>query len=193
MDAQEQVQGQVIFLNGTSSSGKSSLAAELLATLDSVWFHLSVDAFNAMGSRREDLLDTPERLDLALGRMRRGFHRSIAGMAAAGNNVVVDHVLSEPWRLADCLDVLAGHDVVLVGVHCPLEELQRRETARGDRSAGIAAFQYDRVHVHRDYDVEVDTAAASTAECARAVRDFLATRVPGAPTAFDRLRAGRAA
>jgi hypothetical protein len=31
--------GRVILLNGTSSSGKSSIAKELLATLNGVWFH----------------------------------------------------------------------------------------------------------------------------------------------------------
>lgn len=40
--------GRIIFLNGTSSSGKSSIARELLGLLDGVYSHLSVDAFNAM-------------------------------------------------------------------------------------------------------------------------------------------------
>ncbi len=181
--------GQVIFLNGTSSSGKSSLATELLRTLDSPYFHLSVDAFNAMGARRADLVPTPEDLTVALTRMRQGFHRAVAGMAAAGNNVVVDHVLSEPWRLADCLDVLAGYDVVLVGVRCSFEELQRREAARGDRQPGTAAMQFERVHAHGIYDFECDTSVDDTAECARSLKDFLARRSPAAPTAFDRLRA----
>ncbi|GAA2145950.1 hypothetical protein GCM10009760_35170 [Kitasatospora kazusensis] len=181
--------GRIIFLNGTSSSGKSSLAVELLRTLDSPYFHLSVDAFNAMGARRAELLPTPDDLAAALTRMRRGFHRAIAGMAAAGNNVVVDHVFSEPWRLLDCLDVLAGYDVVLVGVRCPLDELRRRELARGDRQPGTAELQFDLVHAHGVYDVECDTGAAGTEDCARQVRDFLARRDRTAPTAFERLRA----
>ncbi|WP_280715630.1 AAA family ATPase [Kitasatospora sp. MAP5-34] len=178
----------MIFLNGTSSSGKSSLAAELLRTLDSNYFHLSVDAFNAMGARRADLFRTPDELATALTRMRQGFHRAIAGMAAGGNNVVVDHVFSERWRLLDCLDVLAGYDVVLVGVRCSLDELRRRELARGDRSPGTAEYQYDRVHSHGVYDVECDTGTTSTEDCARLVRDFLARRDRTVPTAFDRLR-----
>jgi chloramphenicol 3-O-phosphotransferase len=31
--------------------------------------------------------------------------------------------------------------VVLVGVHCPLQELERREQERGDRAPGLAARQ----------------------------------------------------
>lgn len=133
--------GRIIFLNGTSSSGKSSIARELLDILnDGVFFHMAVDGFNAMRSKRE--LGTDE-LDAALRRTRMGFHRSIAAMAEAGNDIVVDHVLSEPWRLLDCLTVLQPENVLFIGVHCPLDELTRRELARGDRPPGLAAHQYD--------------------------------------------------
>ncbi len=38
--------GRIIFLNGTSSSGKSSIAEQLLLMLDPPHFHMSVDAIN---------------------------------------------------------------------------------------------------------------------------------------------------
>jgi chloramphenicol 3-O phosphotransferase len=132
----EPATAQIILLNGTSSSGKSSIAKELLRILESPYYHLSVDAFNAMRERR-DL--PPEALDEVLYRMRRGFHRAIAGMAAGGNNIVVDYVLSEPWRLIDCLEVFARFDVVFIGVHCSAPELERRERARGARLYAIDA------------------------------------------------------
>ncbi|MFF7969140.1 chloramphenicol phosphotransferase CPT family protein [Streptomyces sp. NPDC007903] len=177
--------GRIIFLNGTSSSGKSSIARELLGLLDDgVYSHLSVDAFNAMRAQRE----LPgEEFDAALRRTRLGFHRSVAAMAEVGNDVVVDHVLSEPWRLTDCLTVLRPEDVLFVGVHCPLPELERRERARGDREAGLAALQYGLVHAHGDYDLECDTGTASPRACAERIRDFLPHRPT--PTAFSRLRA----
>ncbi|WP_330451302.1 MULTISPECIES: phosphotransferase-like protein [unclassified Streptomyces] len=176
--------GRIVFLNGTSSSGKSSIARELLDILDDgVFFHLAIDNFNAMRSKRE--LGT-EGLDVALRRTRMGFHRSIAAMAEAGNDVVVDHVLSEPWRLLDCLTVLRPEDVLFVGVHCPPDELARRELARGDRPQGLAAHQYDLVHGHGDYDLECDTSVASPRECAQQIKEFLPYRP--SPTAFTRLR-----
>ena len=58
-------------------------------------------------------------------------------MAEAGNDIVVDHVLSEPWRLLDCLTMLGPEDVLFVGIHCPIHELVRREQARGDRPPGL--------------------------------------------------------
>lgn len=181
--------GRVVFLNGTSSSGKSSIARELLPILDGdPYFHLAVDAFNAMRGKKE--ID-PAALDDVLTRTRRGYHRAIAYMAAAGNDLVVDHVLSEPWRLDDCLTVLADVDVFLVGVRCPLAELERRERARGDRPPGLAAYQYERVHAHGVYDVECDSAASSPRECAELIKAHVESAVARgeAPTAFARLRA----
>ncbi|MFY1675919.1 MULTISPECIES: chloramphenicol phosphotransferase CPT family protein [unclassified Streptomyces] len=176
--------GRIIFLNGTSSSGKSSIARELLDILDDgVFFHLAVDDFNAMRTRRP--LAAGE-LDAALRRTRMGFHRSVAAMAEVGNDIVLDHVLSEPWRLLDCLTVLRPDDVLFVGVHCPLAELTRREEARGDRPAGLAARQFDLVHRHGDYDLECDTGDSDPRECARRIAEFLPERPR--PTAFARLR-----
>ncbi|MET8099239.1 AAA family ATPase [Streptomyces sp. NPDC005236] len=176
--------GRIIFLNGTSSSGKSSVARELLDILDDgVFFHLAVDGFNAMRTRRS--LEAVE-LETALRRTRMGFHRSIAAMAEVGNDIIVDHVLSERWRLLDCLTVLRPEDVLFVGIHCPLEELVRREQARGDRPPGLAAHQYDLVHRHGDYDLECDTGTSSPRECAERIKDFLPCRP--SRTAFARLR-----
>ncbi|WP_260848656.1 chloramphenicol phosphotransferase CPT family protein [Streptomyces sp. SLBN-118] len=174
----------IIFLNGTSSSGKSSIAKELLAVLDETCFHMPVDAFHAMRSRHEL---TEEQLHVVLRHTWMGFHRAVAGMAAAGNTVVVDHVLSEPWRLRDCLALFPPQDVVLVGVHCPLPELERREQARGDRPPGLAARQINQVHGHGTYDIECDTGSTSPLDCARQIKTFLPRRP--APTAFERLRA----
>jgi chloramphenicol 3-O phosphotransferase len=175
--------GTVIFLNGTSSSGKSTIARELLRTLDGPYFHMAVDTFHAMRST------TPvaaQDLPTVLHRTWQGFHRAVAGMAAAGNDIVVDHVLSARWRLLDCLALLEPRDVVFVGVRCPLTELERREKARGDRPGGLAARQLEQVHAHGVYDIECDTSREDPGTCARRIREFLPERPT--PTAFERLR-----
>jgi chloramphenicol 3-O phosphotransferase len=174
--------GLIIFLNGTSSSGKSSIAVELLRILGEPYFHMPVDAFHAMRTRQEM---APDQLNAVLHKTWRGYHRAVAGMAAAGNNIVVDHVLSEAWRLQDCLSLFVPQDVVLVGVHCPPEELERRERERGDRPSGLAARQLERVHAHGFYDIECDTSRAAPLDCARHIKDFLPRR--STPTAFQRL------
>ncbi|WP_371404650.1 chloramphenicol phosphotransferase CPT family protein [Kribbella sp. NBC_00662] len=174
--------GRVILLNGTSSSGKSSIAEQLLATLNGAWFHLAIDRFHSLRARREW---TEESFLPVFQRTVLGFHRAVAGMASAGNDVVVDHILGERWRLTDCLTVFDGLPVLFVGVRCSLPELERRERERGNRTVGRAAVQFPLVHQHGRYDVEVDSERHTPAECAALIRDRL-DQAP--PTAFDELR-----
>jgi chloramphenicol 3-O phosphotransferase len=183
---QPEAPGLIILLNGTTSSGKTSIAEALLEILDEPYFHLGVDAINAMRAKRQTNELPPAELDLVLTRTRAGFHRAVAGMAQAGNSVIADLVLSEQWRLVDCLDAMAGCEVVFVGVHCPAGELARREQARADRPPGLALAQLDQVHAHGVYDIEIDTSLASPQACATTIKEFLPRRVH--PSAFDRLR-----
>ncbi|MFF0264522.1 chloramphenicol phosphotransferase CPT family protein [Kribbella sp. NPDC004536] len=177
--------GRVILLNGTSSSGKSTIAGELMKSLDGVWYDLKIDHFHRARARREW---TDETFLPVFQRTVLGFHRAVAGMASAGNDVIVDHILGERWRLDDCLTVLDGLPVLFVGVQCSLPELERRERDRGNRTIGLAAVQFPLVHAHGVYDVEVDSEELSPAECAAAIDARLND---GPPTAFAQLRAVR--
>ncbi len=179
--------GQLIFLNGASSSGKTSIAEQLLLVLDPPYFNMAIDAINSMRAQGRTLVLGPHAVDGVLERTVLGFHRVVAGMAQAGNNIVVDHVLREWKWVLDCVTLLKDVDVVFVGVHCPLDELERRERARGDRQLGRAAYQFNRVHAHGIYDVECDTSVSSPRDCAIQIEDFLAHRI--VPSAFDQLRA----
>lgn len=179
--------GQIILLNGTSSSGKTSIAEQLLQVLETPYFHMGVDAINSMRAKERTRELDPTELQDVLARTRAGFHRAVVGMAQAGNNIVADLVLSERWRMLDCLTVMEGYDVVFVGVQCSVDELERRERARGDRQVGQAASQLAQVHTPGIYDVVCDTSVNSPSDCALQIRDSLAIRTM--PSAFDQLRA----
>jgi len=161
--------GRVVVLNGTSSSGKSSLAGALQQRMDQPWFHLPIDRWHTM--RGPVVGDEP--FDRVFQRTVLGFLASVGAMARAGNHVIVDVVLGERWRLRELLAAAAGLDLVLVRVFCPLEELVRREHDRGNRTAGIAAMQYPLVHAGIDHDVTVDTSTASPEACAEVVAAYL--------------------
>jgi len=77
-----------------------------------------------------------------------------------------------PW-LTECLDLLEPFTVYFIGVHCPLEELRRREQARGDRGEGLAEYQLSRVHRHGVYDLEVDTSVLSADQCAVRIKELV--------------------
>lgn len=178
----------IILLNGISSAGKTSISKVLQQTMNEPYLQVSIDAF-------EDML--PDRYQEAgafawgeiFPKLLVGFHRSIAALAGADANLIVDHVMvyREGWAstLADCVAVLEPFAVYFIGVHCSLEEAKRREQARGDRFIGTAERQYPRVHHHKLYDLEVDTTHTSPEVCAEQIRTFVDHR---APTAFAHLR-----
>jgi len=166
----QMIRSKIIFLNGTSSSGKTSIAKALQQALDEPYLHFSVDTFLLMVSEKyQNEEEGPKVFPTVLS----GMHRCIPASASAGNNIIVDHVLQERQWLKECVDVLTGFPVFFVGVRCPLEELERRERERGDRKQGLARWQFDRVHAHGIYDVEVDTSLCSPMECALQIKDAL--------------------
>ena len=180
--------GTMIFLNGASSSGKTSIAKVLQEILNEPYLHVALDAFFDMMPARYVIGDDPWAVTDPAGRMISGFHGAIAALAAAGNNVIVDHVLLEIAWVRECAALLAPFRSVFVGVHCSLAELERREAVRADRSIGLARFQHARVHAHHLYDLEVDTSTQSPEECAGRISAYL--RDGHLPTAFGRLRDG---
>ena len=178
----------VVYLNGVSSAGKSSLARALVEAMAEPYASVSIDAFEGMAQRRWPLPGAQEFFSTCLIPM---LHDCAARFADAGLGVVVDTMLLDPAWLRDAAERLGGHEVLFVGVHCQLPELQRRERARGDRQLGKAATQLPRVHAvaraHGGYDLEVDTTATDPEACARQIQRRLIAGPP--PAAFRRLRA----
>lgn len=180
-------QGNVIVLNGASSSGKTTLARKLQAELDTPFMLFSSDLLvdaEALPARRDPAGPFNWVAEMR-PRFFDGFHRSIPAFAAAGNNLIVDHIIEySEWR-RQLADLLAGFDVFLVGVVCDLAELERREQARGDRSIGEARSHLveHRIHELGPYDLTVDTTAGVTDSAVRAVVDAwtLRTRPSGLP------------
>lgn len=181
--------GRILLLNGASSSGKSSIGRALLPLLPDPWFLIPVDSIGAMRSAVHTRVLTDAEIADMLRRTRLGYHRAVAALASAGNDVIMDYPLSEQWRLADLLETLDGYDVTLVEVRCALEELDRRERARGDRPVGLARSQ-TLVYGHGESDIMVDTTTTSAAECATTIA--YALDALSSPKAFTRLRNRRA-
>ena len=154
-----------ILLNGTSSSGKTSIARAIQKMASIPFLYASVDAFTDMFDwdviAGAELWQECDQAGVAI------FHRSLPALLSTRFPVVIDHVLEHRHWHQECHEALQGHKVLSVGVHCPLELLREREKARGDRGIGLAERQYPRVHRHGGYDLEVDTSKLSPNECAQ--------------------------
>lgn len=187
--------GTIIFINGTSSSGKTSIVKALQAQMETPYLDAGLDRFLWMLPSRyldrplwDDVLGLASEAGQTGHTLVRGMHRAIEILARSGNNVVADHVLVEPEWTADCADLFWELPAYLVGVRCPLAILEERERARRDRTLGQAKAQYPLVHAHDIYDLEVDTSVLSPQECAAAIIERVTTGGP--PTAFYQLKHG---
>jgi chloramphenicol 3-O phosphotransferase len=102
-------------------------------------------------------------------RVHLGFEYSIPALARAGNRLLVGHPFYHSHSLRRCLDLVSEYSVLYVGVFCPVDILEQRETARGDRRIGLARRQSAIVHENSEYDIEIDTHQLTPKEAAQRV------------------------
>ena len=199
----------LILVNGPSSAGKTTLCRALQAAIPAPYLVTGFDDFIFMAAPRYYRgADTGQQAErdafTALGvemattsapgappaveaRFGPVFRRLIDSMAPAvralvdgGNAVIFDHVLHDRAMHESFSRAAEGLDVFAVGVTCPLDILDARERARGDRVLGRARGLAAVVHTFRDYDVMVDTGALGTEACVALVLEALAGRANGA-------------
>lgn len=176
--------GALILLNGASSAGKSTLAHALRDALPVPFLHFSMDFFlfgdhvlprTAEGRLREWPLIRPQVFS--------GFNRCLPALLTAGNHLVVDDIIETPAMWHEFRTLLTGFDVFLVGVHCPVAELERRELARGDRRVGVARRDALTVHTFTGYDLDVTCTAPLPDNVQRVIHAWV-NRGEGAARAF---------
>ena len=186
--------GKIIILNGTSSSGKSTVARALQDILDGPTLNAGIDRFIYMLPRA--YLNPPRWYEVyqytwtagelvirggPVGRrLMRGMNHTLAALAQDGFTLVVDHVMIESKWLKDCVEALGMFEVYFVGVRCPLAVVEQREKDRGDRTLGQAKAQYHVVHKHMIYDLEVDTSLLAPEESAQRIRSYVEANRPRA-------------
>lgn len=159
--------GNVIVLNGTSSSGKTTLARELQSQSSEVYLLCSLDAFWDM---------TPYGIPAGsknFPNMKRALAKSVRALVETGHNVIVDIVFCGQKTFIELTEELEGLNLTIVKVECPLDELEKREAARGDRKIGLAKSQYESVHDGVIYDMNLNTFVSSPDKCANEIFENL--------------------
>ena len=196
--------GQIVILNGTPRSGKSSIATVIQNTFDGVWINLGVDRFKQMTPERYQpgigLRPGGERPDLEplIVNLYHAMYEAIAQHSRLGLNVVVDvghhDAFSVPRGiLPNCARQLTGLPVWFVSVGCPEEVImeRRRATWHVDSTDELSIPEPVRlwqqaVHVPGMYDLEVDTSLLSSEECADVIRQRIVNGPP--PKTFANFR-----
>ena len=177
--------GKIILINGPSSAGKTTLALGLQEALDLPFIRFSFDLFMEHKAFPTQAIRSGR---FSWEAMRpavfSGIQQCVPALAQAGNNVLFDHIIETRGMLDELLRLLSGLDVFFVGLHCSLEELERREMQRGDRRAGEARLDFQTVHSITTYDLELDSENLLEENVSRLLRAWHERQ---RPNALDRM------
>lgn len=167
----------LIVLNGASSSGKTSIAKELLVLLGRETICTGFDdilervqPFGAEGGGIANRLMRSVRI-LYFGatdgrfKLMKRLHREVTAQYKSNRNVIVETSLMDSRALLDAAQEFAPLDGFFVGVKPPLSVSMQWEAQRGDRPPGQAQLHYDLIHSHGIYDLEIDPSRMTPVEC----------------------------
>jgi chloramphenicol 3-O phosphotransferase len=188
----------IIVLNGTSSSGKTSLAAALQDVLDQSWLVFGTDTLiSALPLALVDIhhaatIDArPKEHDVREGgisfdadgevtigpeyrRLEASWLSGLAAIAASGTRLILDEVFLDGERSQERFRrSLPGRRIAWIGVTCDRDVAMEREQRRGDRVVGMVERQSSLVHAGVVYDFVVDTTVHTAVELAEQIAHFL--------------------
>ncbi len=161
--------GRIIFLNGVTSSGKTSIVEALQDREDCYFYVVANDLFEQMvGERflRENYWQHLSRVILLMYHTAKMF-------SDMGHDVLIDGILVERPEIAphyqQMMDILGENPLSIVEVACPLEICRERNIARGDRYETQSQEQADLMSKNISYAMTVHTDKNSPEECAEAI------------------------
>ena len=188
----------IIVLNGTSSSGKTSLALALQDELLDSWLVFGTDtlisalplalvdihsaATITARPRDHDVRDGGISFDaegvVTVGaeyrRLEASWLTGLAAIASSGTRLILDEVFLDGESSQERFrQSLHGCRIAWIGVTCDHHVATQRELRRGDRVVGMVEQQSPLVHDGVVYDLVVDTTVHTPAEVALRIVNFL--------------------
>lgn len=158
--------GRIIFLNGVTSSGKTSIV-EALQERDDIFFYVVAnDLFQEMVGEKYLRENYWKYLSEVIIMM----YHTAKLYSDMGKNVLIDGILVERDEISPhylrLMEILKNNPHDLVEVYCPLEICRKRNIIRGDRYESQSDEQYELMSKNIKYSLNVDTSLYSPAECA---------------------------
>ena len=161
--------GRIIYLNGVTSSGKTSIVEALQARRDVFFYVVANDLFQEMIG--EDYLK--EDYWKYLGEVIIMMYHTAKLFSDLGKNVIIDGILVEREGVSPhymrMKEILRDSPLDIVDVFCPLEICRQRNMDRGDRYETQSAEQSELMAANIQYSLRVDTSKLSPEECAQAI------------------------
>lgn len=183
----------IILLNGTSSSGKTTIARVLQEKYPGVLLLYGVDTMvqNAFPPKCDEPPLDEQAIRVEMGESEgRPIARLIVSpymypvyrtavrfyrmLSEQGYSLIVDEVLFDRNRITPYFEMLTGETVYFIGVKPDRQTACRWERERGDRLIGLAEGLYDEVYQPGfTFDLTLDTGNLSPDECADAILDLV--------------------
>ena len=161
--------GRIIYLNGVTSSGKTSIVEALQARRDVFFYVVANDLFQEMIG--EEYLN--EDYWKYLGEVIIMMYHTAKLFSDMGKNVIIDSILVERDGIAPhyprMREILRDNPLDIVEVFCPLDLCRQRNIDRGDREPGQSDEQASLMARDICYSLRVDTSRLSPEECADAI------------------------
>jgi chloramphenicol 3-O phosphotransferase len=178
----------VVVLNGTSSSGKTTLARAFQEIAPKVFLNFSIDSIlSALPDSVTERMTSGEDIsDIRLPELVGAYYACVRRLLELGHDLVIDHAVTARYHAEHLVSAVDSYHVVMVGLDPPVEVLVQRERERGDRRVGMAAAQHLRIHSWLSYDLTIDTSVVSPEEGARRIVNAMAS---AAGEALERTRA----
>lgn len=161
--------GRIIFLNGVTSAGKTSIV-EALQERDDIFFYVVAnDLFQEMvGDKylRENYWKYLSEVIIMM-------YYTAKLYSDMGKNVLIDGILVERDEIRhhyqQLIGILKDNPLDLVEVYCPLDICRERNIIRGDRYETQSEEQHELMAKNIEYSLKVDTSLHSANECANII------------------------
>ena len=158
--------GRIIFLNGVTSSGKTSIVDALQEREDVFFYVVANDLFEQMvgdGYLRRDYWKYLSEVIIMM-------YHTAKLYSDMGKNVLIDGILVEREEIKphyhQLLEILRDNPLDVVEVYCQPDICRQRNLRRQDRRETQSDEQAERMAKDIRYSLRVDTSIQSPAECA---------------------------
>lgn len=161
--------GRIIFFNGVTSSGKTSIVEAMQQQKDIFFYVVANDLFEQMigdNYLRDNYWGYLSEVIIMMYHTAKLF-------SDMGKNVLIDGILIERDEIKphyhQLLEILKDNPLDIVEVYCPLDICRQRNIIRGDRYETQSQEQYDLMAENIKYSAKVDTSIYSSEKCAEKI------------------------
>ena len=165
--------GRIIFLNGVTSSGKTSIV-EALQRRDDVFFYVVAnDLFQEMIGQKYLQQNYWKYLSDVIILM----YYTAKLFSDLGHNVIIDGILVEQPEIKphykQLIEILKANPLDIIEISCPLDVCKNRNIERGDRYESQSQEQFDIMAENIHYSYKVETDKHTSDECAEEIVKYI--------------------